>query len=326
MKKVLLSQEIHKDAISFLKQKGFELFTAPSPEDEVIRKYITDVDGIIVRTATKLSRDTIFAASRLKVIARTGAGVDNVDVAAATEKNIPVCNTPEANIDSVAEHAVAFILALAKYLFNMDSAVRSGNFTVRNSYLPMDLEDKTLGLLGFGKIGRKVAGICSSCFGMNIKFFDPYLGNDIKVNFPFEKVGTLDELFKVSDFVSIHIPFTKENYHMIGSECLNKMKPGAFLINTSRGGIIDEAALADALSLGTIAGAALDVFEDEPPKPDNPLLKAENIILTPHSAALTKESSRRMALHAAQGVADVLEGKTPQWVFNRDKISAVLKR
>ncbi|HEX7561063.1 MAG TPA: hydroxyacid dehydrogenase [Candidatus Humimicrobiaceae bacterium] len=326
MKKVLLSQEIHKDAISFLKQKGFELFTAPSPEDEVIRKYITDVDGIIVRTATKLSRDTIFAASRLKVIARTGAGVDNVDVAAATEKNIPVCNTPEANIDSVAEHAVAFILALAKYLFNMDSAVRSGNFTVRNSYLPMDLEDKTLGLLGFGKIGRKVAGICSSCFGMNIKFFDPYLGNDIKVNFPFEKVGTISELFKVSDFVSIHIPFTKENYHMIGSECLNKMKSGAFLINTSRGGIIDEAALADALSLGTIAGAALDVFEDEPPKPDNPLLKAENIILTPHSAALTKESSRRMALHAAQGVADVLEGKTPQWVFNRDKISAILKR
>jgi D-3-phosphoglycerate dehydrogenase len=323
MKKVLLSQEIHKDAISFLKQKGFELFTAPSPEDETVRKYVAEADGIIVRTATKLSRETIFAASRLKVIARTGAGVDNVDVAAATEKNIPVCNTPEANIDSVAQHAVAFILALSKYLFKMDSAVRSGNFAVRNSYLPMDLEDKSLGLLGFGKIGRKVAGICSGCFGMKIKFFDPYLGNDIKENFLFEKVDSINELFKISDFVSIHMPFTKENYHMIGSECLKKMKPGAFLINTSRGGIIDEAALAEALSLGTIAGAALDVFEDEPPKIENLLLKADNIILTPHSAALTKESSRRMAMHAAQGVADVLEGKTPQWVFNRDKISVI---
>jgi D-3-phosphoglycerate dehydrogenase len=320
MKKVLLSQEIHKDAISFLKQKGFELFTAPSPDDETVRKYAADADGIIVRTATKLSRETIFAAGQLKVIARTGAGVDNVDVAAATEKNIPVCNTPAANIDSVAEHAVAFILALSKYLFMMDKAVRSGNFSVRNSYMPMDLEDKTLGLLGFGRIGRKAAGICSSSFGMKIKFFDPYLGADIKENFPFEKVDEMDELFKVSDFVSIHIPFTKENYHMIGSELLKKMKPGAFLVNTSRGGIIDEAALAEALSLGTIAGAALDVFEDEPPKPDNPLLKADNVILTPHSAALTKESSRRMAMHAAQGVADVLEGKTPQWVFNRDKI------
>jgi D-3-phosphoglycerate dehydrogenase len=147
MKKVLLSQEIHKDATSFLREKGFELFTAPSPEDETVRKYIKDADGIIVRTATKLSRDTIFAASRLKVIARTGAGVDNVDVAAASEKNIPVCNTPEANIDSVAEHAVAFILALSKYLFKMDAAVRSGNFSIRNNYMPMDLEDKNLGLV-----------------------------------------------------------------------------------------------------------------------------------------------------------------------------------
>jgi len=321
MKKVLLSQEIHKDAISFLKEKGFEIFTASSPEDEIVRKYVADIDAIIVRTATKLSRDTIFAAKQLKVIARTGAGVDNVDVAAATEKNIPVCNTPDANIDSVAEHTVAFILALSKYLFKMDAAVRSNNFTIRNSYLPMDLEGKILGLVGFGKIGRKVAGICSICFSMKIKFFDPYLSNDIQDNFSFERVDTIYKLFTISDFISIHIPFTKENYHIIGSECLKKMKAGAFLVNTSRGGIINESALAKSLDSGMISGAALDVFEDEPPKPDNPLLKAENIILTPHSAALTKESSRRMALHAAQGVADVLEGKTPKWVFNRDKIN-----
>ncbi|MCL5072993.1 MAG: hydroxyacid dehydrogenase [Actinobacteria bacterium] len=321
MKKVLLSQEIHKDAVSFLKEKGFEIFISPSPEDEVVRKYVADTDAIIVRTATKLSRDTIFAAKHLKVIARTGAGVDNIDVTAATEKNIPVCNTPEANIDSVAEHAVAFILALSKYLFKMDAAVRSNNFAIRNSYLPMDLEDKTLGLVGFGKIGRKVAGICSDSFGMKIKFFDPYLSIDVQNNFPFERVDTIYKLFTISDFVSIHIPFTKENYHIIGSECLKKMKDGAFLVNTSRGGVIDEAALAKSLDYGIISGAAIDVFEDEPPKRDNPLLKAENIILTPHSAALTKESARRMAIHAAQGVADVLESKTPKWVFNGNKIN-----
>ncbi|MCL5070870.1 MAG: hydroxyacid dehydrogenase [Actinobacteria bacterium] len=321
MKKVLLSQEIHKDAISFLKEKGFEIFISPSPEDEVVRKYIADINAIIVRTATKLSRDTIFAAKKLKVIARTGTGVDNIDVSAASERNIPVCNTPEANIISVAEHTIAFILALSKYLFKMDAAMRSDNFTIRNSYLPIDLEYKNLGLVGLGKIGRRVAGICSSCFGMKIKFFDPYLGIYTQDNLSFERVDTIYELFTTSDFISIHIPFTKENYHVIGSECLKKMKTSAFLVNTSRGGIVDETALARSLNSDMIAGAALDVFEDEPPKRSNPLLKAKNIILTPHSAALTKESSRRMAIDAAQGVADILEGKTPKWVFNRNKIN-----
>ncbi|MHB8276443.1 MAG: hydroxyacid dehydrogenase [Candidatus Humimicrobiaceae bacterium] len=320
MKKVLLSQEIHKDAIKLIKNKGFEIEISPSPEDEVVRKYVTNADAIIVRTATKLSRDTIFSAKKLQVIARTGAGVDNVDVDAASERNIPVCNTPEANVDSVAEHAIAFMFALSKYLIRMDTAVRENNFVLRNSYLPIDLQDKTLGLVGFGKIGRKVAEKCHKCFNMKIVYFDMYMSDKLKIDLPCERVKRLEEVFLISDFVSIHIPYTKESHHIINKEILEKMKSSAFIINTSRGGIIDEKALAEVLSEEKIAGAALDVFENEPPKTGNPLLQLNNIILTPHSAALTKESSRRMAMHAAEGVIDVLEGKQPKWVCNKDKI------
>ena len=325
MGKILLSQEIHKDAVKLLKDKGFEIIVSTSPEDEAVRGLVSDVDAIIVRTATKLSRETIFSASNLKVIARTGAGVDNVDVDAATEKNIPVCNTPEANIDSVAEHTVAFMFGLSKYLTIMDAAVRENNFSIRNSYLPVDLEDKVLGLVGFGKIGRKVAQICNKCFKMKIFYFDLFLPEDLKTDFECERLSKIGEIFTISDFISIHIPYTKENHHIIGKDILGLMKRSAFIINTSRGGIIDEEALADVLKEDKISGAALDVFENEPPNRNNELLKLKNIILTPHSAALTKESSRRMAMHAAQGVADVLENKMPQWVFNKNKLKNFLK-
>jgi D-3-phosphoglycerate dehydrogenase / 2-oxoglutarate reductase len=325
MSKVLLSQEIHKDAVKLLREKGFEVIVCPSPEDEEVRKLAFDTDAIIVRTATKLSRETIFSAPNLKVIARTGAGVDNVDVDAATEKNIPVCNTPEANVDSVAEHAIAFMFGLSKYLTFMDTAVRENNFAIRNSYLPVDLEDKVLGLVGFGKIGRKVAQICNKCFKMKIFYYDLFLPENIKMDFECVRCSKMEEIFSNSDFVSIHIPYTKENHHIVNKDILDLMKKSSFLINTSRGGIIDEEALAVALEEGKISGAALDVFENEPPKADNALLKLKNIILTPHSAALTKESSRRMAMHAAEGVADVLEGKTPKWIFNKDKLKIFVK-
>ena len=325
MSKVLLSQEIHKDAVKLLKDKGFEVIVCPSPEDEAVRKLAFDADAVIVRTATKLSRETIFSASNLKVIARTGAGVDNVDIDAATEKNIPVCNTPEANVDSVAEHTIAFMFGLSKYLTIMDAAVRENNFVIRDSYMPVDLEDKVLGLVGFGKIGIKVAQICNKCFKMKIFYFDLFLPEDIKTDFECKRCSKMEEIFINSDFISIHIPYTKENHHIVNKDILAMMKKSSFIINTSRGGIIDEEALAAALEEDKIAGAALDVFENEPPKVDNALLKLKNIILTPHSAALTKESSRRMAMHAAEGVADVLEGKVPKWIFNKDKLKNLEK-
>ncbi|MFO7929545.1 MAG: hydroxyacid dehydrogenase [Candidatus Humimicrobiaceae bacterium] len=322
MAKVLLGQKIHKDAMNFLKNKGFEIIVSSSPEDEVVRKQIKDIDGLVVRTATKLSRETILAAKRLKVIGRTGKGVDNVDVKAASEKNIPVCNAPEANIMTVAEHAIAFMLALAKNLKAMDNAVRDLNWEIRNNYVPVDISGKTLGLVGFGNIGRAMARKCYNAFNMDIIAYDPFLPEGLEVNFPFKLKGSLDEVFTEADFVSLHIPYTKQNHHLVGKNLLGKMKKGSFLINTSRGGIVEEEALASILKDGGIAGAALDVFENEPPQKDNPLLGIERVILTPHSAALTSESSRRMAMHAVEGVADVLEGRKPRWVFNRNSIKA----
>lgn len=319
--KVLLGQSIHEQAVKLLKENNIEVVISPSPEDEVVRQHIVDADAIIVRTATKLSRETIEAAPNLKVIGRTGAGVDNVDVEAASEHNIPVCNTPEANTSAVAEHAVCFMLALAKDLSAMDNAVREGNWKIRFNYTPVDISGKTLGLLGFGKIGRTTAQMCCRSFGMQILAYDPYLPADLKTGFPYTLADNMEEIFEDSDFISLHIPYTKENHYIVGKKLLEKMKNSAYLINTSRGGLIDEKALAKALTEHKITGAALDVFEDEPPKPDNPLLECENIILSPHSAALTKESATRMAVHAAMGVIDVLHNRKPKWVFNIKEIT-----
>jgi len=320
MKKVLLGQKIHEDSIKLLKDNAVEVIISPSPDAEVVKKYIKDADGIIVRTSTKLSRETIFAANKLKVIGRTGVGVDNVDIEAASEKNIPVCNTPEANTQTVAEHTVSFILALAKGLRIVDRAVREGNWKIRHDYITIDISKKTLGLVGFGKIGKATAKKCYDAFSMNIIAYDPFLPENVEVDFPYKLLDRLEEIFEQSDFVSLHMPHTKENHHLINKNLLLKMKNKAYLINTSRGGMVDEQALAEIISEGRIAGAALDVFEDEPPEKDNPLLGLEEVILSPHSAALTKESSRRMAMHAAEGVLDVLEGRKPKWVYNRNKI------
>ncbi|MGM0365615.1 MAG: hydroxyacid dehydrogenase [Actinomycetota bacterium] len=319
--KVLLGQEIHPDAMNLLKDNGFDIVVSPSPEDKVVRQHIEDAEGIIVRTATKLSRETIMAAKRLKVIGRTGAGVDNVDVGAASERNIPVCNAPEANTYTVAEHAACFMLALAKDLKTMDEAVRGADWGIRNNYTPVDLDSKILGLVGFGKIGRATARICSAAFNMKIIAYDPYLPEKISAGFRFDMANTLEEVFEKSDFISLHIPYNEKNHHLVDKKMLSKMKRSSFIINTSRGGIIDEPALAEAIKQGQISGAALDVFENEPPERNNPLLKLDKVILSPHSAALTKESSSRMAAHAVQGVIDVLKNREPQWAYNRNEIS-----
>ncbi len=318
--KVLLGQKIHPHAMELLQKKGFEIIISPSPEDEVVRDHITHADGIIVRTATRLSRESIYAAKQLKVIGRTGAGVDNVDVQAASEKSIPVCNAPEANTKTVAEHALGFMLAMAKDLQKMDAGVREGNWQIRNQYTTVDISGKTLGLVGFGKIGRAAAKICSNALDMPIMAYDPYLSKNISVDFPFVLADTIQEVFQKSDFISLHIPYSKKNHHLVDQELLSLMKKSAYIINTSRGGIIDEQALAECISQGKISGAALDVFENEPPAPNNPLLGLKKVILSPHSAALTQESASRMAVHAAQGVIDVLSNRKPKWVYNRNDL------
>jgi D-3-phosphoglycerate dehydrogenase len=330
MKKVLLCQDIH-DAGRRLLEKDVEVVVAPDYQEETIRSLIPEFHGVIIRTAGKITKEIIEAGVKLEVIARTGAGVDNVDVEAATGRGIPICYAPEANFTSVAEHTIALILALAKQLPVMDRAVREGQFKIRYEYLPVDVTGKTIGIVGFGRIGKEVARRCIGGLGMNVLWYDPYLqdrssyplkeGPYAEKTEPAEKnirrMKSLPVLLGNSDFVSVHLPHNIKTHHMFGKGLIEKMRPTTYFINTSRGAVVDEAALVDALDKKKIAGAGLDVYENEPPDVAIPLLKLPNVILTPHSAALTKECVARMAVDSVQGVVDVFEGRRPKFIFNR---------
>jgi len=355
MKRVLLCQDIHPEGRRVL-EGHVEIVVAPDPREETVRAIIGGFHGVVVRTATRLGRETIRAATALEVIGRTGAGVDNIDVDAATRRGIPVCYTPEANSSSVVEHVLALILGLAKQLSQMDQAVREGRFGVRYDYRAVDVAGKTVGVVGLGRIGRGVARRCRDALDMTVIAYDPYveaqqIPSPEKGTGPFcakhpsglsgkrglspfpaplpqrergvavggppiELASDLATVFERGDFVTLHVPYSQATHHLVNAELIAKMQPSSYLVNTSRGAVVDETALARALAEGRIAGAALDVFEKEPPDPDNPLLKLPNVILTPHSAALTRECVARMAVDAAQGVLDVLEGRKPKYVFN----------
>ena len=319
MKKVLFTQKIHPDALKLM-QGRVEIIVSPSPDDKVVRNWISGCHGLVVRSATKLSRQTIFAADSLEVIARTGAGVDNVDISSANERAIPVCHTPEANKISVAEHTFALILTLAKDLFHLDKELRQGNWKIRDSNLAFDLKGRSIGLVGLGRIGQEVTRLAIS-FGMNILAYDPFV-SDLQKGIEVNLLENLQELFKQADIISIHVPLTDKTRNLISVDLLNFLKPTSILINTSRGAIIDESALVEALSKGKLAGAGLDVFSSEPLSKDNPLCRLPNVILTPHSAALTRECRMRMAQDAVSGLLDVLEGRKPRWVVNREALKA----
>lgn len=313
MGKVVVAQKTDDRVLQLLKNAADVVQVREGDLDD-LKARLPGADAALVGTWMKFNAELMDLSPSLKVIARTGAGVDNVDVAAATQRRILVLNTPTANSISVAEHAVAFVLALSKQLAFLDSSVRQGNFKARRLYLPVDVEGKTLGLIGCGNIGRMAARKCRDAFAMRTIGYDPFLKTAPEglALFP-----TVAEILRQADYVSLHLPLTPETKNMIGRRELALMKPTAFLINTSRGGIVNEAALADALNAGTIAGAALDVFEKEPPEAASPLLTCKNLLLTPHTAALTKECVVRVALCAAQGIVDHLNGRRPEFVFNK---------
>jgi D-3-phosphoglycerate dehydrogenase len=250
------------------------------------------------------------------VIGRHGVGCDNIDVAYCTERGIYVTYAPESNANSVAEHTIGAIIALARCFLAADKATRSGQWALRNNFSAIDLEGKTLGLVGAGRIGSLVAK--KACFGLDMKIlaYDPNI-SEIK-GVPEARVVTdLDAIFSEADFVSLHLPASEKTKKLIGAKHFNLMKPSAFLINAARGEVLNEAELYTALAARRIAGAALDVFDPEPPATSNPLFALDNVLLTPHTAALTKEAMARMALHAAMGIDDVLSGRTPKWPFNK---------
>lgn len=318
-KKILIVQPIHQRGLDLFAER-FDVRVASDPSVATVIREIQGVEGVVVRTAP-FPREIIAAADALKVIGRHGVGLDNIDVAAATARGIAIVNTPNANATSVAEHTVTVIGALAKRLVPYDRATRSGGWEIRNSYKAMDLDGKTLGLVGIGRIGSLVARRVSAAFNMKVIGFDPYVQAEAARAIDVSLVPTMDDVFRRADVVSLHTPLTPETRGFVNGQRLGLMRPTALLINFSRGEVIDEQALYQALKGGTIAGAAIDVFDPEPPRPDNPLFTLDNIILSPHSAALTEECVIRMATGAAQGVVDLLTGKRPEFIVNPEVLA-----
>jgi D-3-phosphoglycerate dehydrogenase len=318
MKKIVLTKKLNAEMQALFDGVDVSFVNIPEGDAEAFVKEMSDAEAVLLSTAFKVTGEIIEKSPKLKVISRTGVGVDNVDVASASKRGIMVLNTPAANSLSVAEHTLSLIGALSKQFFYYDSELRKGNFRVRRSNRCVDVEGKTLGLVGCGQIGRLVAKKCESAFNMKVIGYDPFIPNDID---NIKILKSLDDVLKQADYISLHLPLNDQTRNLINAEKLALLKPTAFILNTSRGGIIDEKALAEALKAGKLAGAGIDVFSEEPPSPDNPLLSAPNTILTPHSAALTKECTIRVAFEAIKGIADYCKGIQPAYIFNRKDLS-----
>jgi D-3-phosphoglycerate dehydrogenase len=316
MKKVLVNEKVSPDALNILK-KAAEVVYIPSGDHSEIIKMLSDISGIMLDTTIKFTGELMDSAPNLKVISRTGTGVDNVDVEAATKRGILVLHTPDANTVTVAEHTVAFIGALTKHLLFLDEETRHGKFkTARRLYLPIDLEGKTLGIIGYGRIGKQVAKKCMAAFDMNVIIYDPYI-NDNVIAPGVIRYAKEEDVFKASDIISIHVPMTPETKNHVDEKLLSLMKPSAYLVNTARGNIIDEVYVAKMLDEGRLAGAGFDVLANEPPLDGEVFLKNPKTIVSPHSAALTNECTIRVACEAASGIVDFLEGRQPKSIFNR---------
>ena len=303
MKRVLVADGLQAVGVDALRKHGLDVDVAGILDEAALIARIPEYEGLIVRSATRVTRAAIAAATRLEVIGRAGAGVDTIDVDAATERGIIVMNTPGGNTTAVAEHTLALVLALARRLPVADASLKAGRWE-KNRLQGVELLGKTLGILGLGRIGSEVARRALG-FRMQVLAYDPYLTREAAERLGVESVE-LDELLSRSDFITIHTPLTGDTRHLIGEAELARMKPGVRLINCARGGIIDEAALARALASGQVGGAGIDVFETEPPPADHPLLRFEQVVLTPHLGAATDEAQSAVALAIADQVADVL--------------------
>jgi D-3-phosphoglycerate dehydrogenase len=315
MKRVLLDNPIHPQALAVLEKHAnpLLLYKASLPE---LRQTLPEAHAAIVSTRFPITAQEIQLGGRLEVIGRPGAGVDSVDVCAATRAGISVVYTPDGPTESVAEHAVCFMLMLSKQMLDADAAVRSGDFQFRTRVKGTELYGKTLGVIGGGHIGSRVAGICRSAFAMKVLVYDPYISPEQVRACGGNLCTTVDGLMANSDFISIHTPLTPDTRGLVGARELALMKSTAFLINTSRGAVVDESALIKALREGRIAGAALDVFEREPPDPGLELCSMENVALTPHMASFTDEGRYRMGMGVVQQVLEVLRGERPRFLAN----------
>jgi D-3-phosphoglycerate dehydrogenase len=312
--KVLIPQPIHESGMRVLREKC-DVRVAPDFSEATLVREARDCFGFLVRTAP-IPGSVIEAATGLRVIARHGVGYDNIDMATATRRGVIVAITPRANALSVAEHVLALMLALAKRLIEYDVATRKNEWEVRNGYGAADLSGKVLGILGMGRIGSLVCKKAKMGLDMEILAYDPLVPAAAMEQAGATVVKDVPSLLKAADVVTVHAPSTPETKGLIGETQLRMMKRSGFLINCARGPVVDEAALVRALRERWIAGAGLDVFDPEPPTASNPLFGLSNVILTPHTAALTAECVERMAVHSAQAIVDVLEGRRPEGILN----------
>jgi D-3-phosphoglycerate dehydrogenase len=317
MARVVIVGNIHKSGLDLLKKRqGLDVRQEPALEERQMRQAVRDADAILIRTSV-LSKEAINGASKLKIVARHGVGYDNIDMAALNERRIPLALVGNVNSVSVAEHTLYLLLACIKQGIAYDRAVREGRWTIRDTLGARDLKGKALLLVGLGRIGLEVARRAKA-LGLKILAYDPWIKQNSIEEKDITFVAELDRGLAEADVVSLHLPLTAETRRLFDKENIGKMKEGALLICTARGGLIDENALAEALQEGRLGGAGLDVFEDEPPPSGHRLLHLSNVVLSPHSAALTEECAERMAIISAQNCLDGLDGRLdPALVANR---------
>ena len=311
MVRILVADPLAEDGLERLRRAGEVTEVFKLQEDELIRR-IPEFDALVVRSETRVTASILEAGRKLRVVGRAGVGVDNIDVPTATRKGIVVVNAPRGNIIAAAEHSIALLFALARWVPQADASVRRGEWT-RSKFLGTEIRGKTLGVIGLGNVGSEVAKRAHGV-EMEVIAYDPVVSVDRAELFNVELV-TLNELLERSDFVTVHIPLVEANRNLIGAAELALMKPTARLINTSRGGIVDETALYEALKAQRIAAAASDVFEHEPAG-DNPLFTLANFVATPHIAASTAEAQVSVAFEVAEEVAAVLAGDLPRYAVN----------
>ncbi len=299
---ILVSDPLSSEGIEFLKSiPQFFVDVIVGQSRESLEAIIPQYDALLVRSQTQVNKTLIKKATKLKMIGRAGIGVDNIDVAAASAANIIVMNTPDGNIVTTAEHAISLLMSLARHIPQATASLKKGVWE-KSKFIGTEIHEKILGILGLGNIGSVVATLAKG-LRMRVIAYDPFLSEERAKSCGVTLV-TIDELYATSDFISIHVGLTRDTYHLIGDGAFHKMKKGVRIINAARGGIIDEVALLHALNRGDVSGAALDVFEEEPPTAATELLQHEKVIATPHLGASTEEAQNRVGLQIAEQTRD----------------------
>ena len=312
--KVLITDKINEKAKNIVAEAA-QADILPTMDEETLCKTIVDYDALMVRSQTKVTKKVIEAGKNLKIIGRAGVGVDNIDLDAATANGIIVVNSPDGNTNAAAEHTVALMLAMSRNIAKAAASTKQGLWE-RSKFTGHEVFGKTLGVIGFGKIGHHVAE-AAKALGMKIFVYDPYTTKEVVEKFGAKYIESLDELWPLCDYITVHVPKTKDTLHMSNKETIAKMKKGVRLINCARGGIIEENALAEALESGQVAQAAVDVFENEPDIKDSVLVNTKgDILLTPHLGASTEEAQLNVAIDVAEQIKDVLLGGSARSAVN----------